>query len=103
MWDNEKFYQNLPLHQKYLNVKKIDNDKLDPTMLDFKNLCEELIQLIKEKNLSKPIQFLISERNKFKKQTDFNEKNLNSLYRELIFLNLMQQTPPLNPGKFFYI
>lgn len=102
MWDNEKFYQNIPLHQQWLKMKNAELETMSPEMLDFKNLCQQLIQLIKERELFKPIQFLISERNKLKKLPGVDLKNLNSLYRELMFLNLIQDPPALSVGMLFY-
>lgn len=101
MWDNEKFYENIPLHQQWLKIKNTESETLSPELLDFRNLCHQLIQLIKDRDLIKPIQFLISERNKHKKLPGMNLKNLNSLYRELMFLNLIQVPPALNVGKSF--
>nr|XP_046910678.1 DENN domain-containing protein 4C-like isoform X2 [Dermatophagoides farinae] len=100
MWDNEKFYQNIPLHQQWLKMKNAELETMSPEMLDFKNLCQQLIQLIKERELFKPIQFLISERNKLKKLPGVDLKNLNSLYRELMFLNLIQDPPALSVDSF---
>lgn len=103
MWDNEKFYENIPLHQQWLKMKNAESETLSPELLDFKNLCQQLIQLIKERDLFKPIQFLISERNKLKKIPGMDLKNLNSLYRELMFLNLIQVPPALSVGMFCII
>nr|XP_027203828.1 DENN domain-containing protein 4C-like isoform X2 [Dermatophagoides pteronyssinus] len=100
MWDNEKFYENIPLHQQWLKMKNAESETLSPELLDFKNLCQQLIQLIKERDLFKPIQFLISERNKLKKIPGMDLKNLNSLYRELMFLNLIQVPPALSVDLF---
>lgn len=103
MWDNEKFYENIPLHQQWLKMRNAESETLSPELLDFKNLCQQLIQLIKERDLFKPIQFLISERNKLKKIPGMDLKNLNSLYRELMFLNLIQVPPALSVGMFCII
>ena len=49
-----------------------------------------LIECIRNKDLSKPIKLLLSERAKTKSSADANPLNINSIYRELLFLNLTE-------------
>ncbi|KAI7697905.1 hypothetical protein SSS_06883, partial [Sarcoptes scabiei] len=97
-WDDEKIYETTPLNYHWMKILKTINNEKSPnaTTLDHKKLCEELIELIEEKNLTKPLLFLISERNRSKLIEKNARQSTNSLYRELLFLNLIQQPPALD-------
>ncbi|UXI19338.1 E3 ubiquitin-protein ligase [Sarcoptes scabiei] len=103
-WDDEKIYETTPLNYHWMKILKTINNEKSPnaTTLDHKKLCEELIELIEEKNLTKPLLFLISERNRSKLIEKNARQSTNSLYRELLFLNLIQQPPALDIDIFDY-
>ncbi|KAI2797635.1 DENN domain-containing protein 4B [Blomia tropicalis] len=93
LWDNEKLYDNIPLHRRWLQLKANNvASNGDP------EIFHQMIDCIRNRDANTPIKYLISERStgKSKSTVSAGGKRFNSIYRELLFLTLIENIDQIN-------
>lgn len=118
LWDKDIFYESTPLHRQWLLLREYPpkwphptSDPLlgtgnaqlsDPSDLSTRDLYRELIDLMGSGDLVKPLQYLLSERSKSKGDSSGGNTPYNSLYRELLFLSIIELPNRVTAGQYCF-